>query len=126
FIGREAEANEVVRLVKESRLVTLSGPGRTGKTRLSPEVASRLRDEFAGGVFFVDLSTLTDPSLIPTSIGTALGVREEPDKPVLASLQAFLRDRSILLVLDNIEQLESSAPLVGELLTAAPRLKVIV
>jgi predicted ATPase/class 3 adenylate cyclase len=126
FIGREKEAHDLAALVGQSRLVTLTGPGGTGKTRLSLEVAARLRSQFSGGAFFVDLSTLTDPALIPTSIASALGVREEPDKPVLASLEQHLRDRHLLLVLDNFEQLQAGAALVGQLLAAAAGLNVIV
>jgi predicted ATPase/class 3 adenylate cyclase len=126
FIGRRREADEVVALVDRSRLVTLSGPGGTGKTRLALEVASRLHGQFSGGVFFVDLSLLSDPALIPTSIAAALGVREEPDRSVLASVENHLQDRQLLLVLDNFEQLQSAAPLVGQLLAAATRLTVVV
>ena len=126
FVGRRQEAEAVAALVAQSRLVTLSGPGGTGKTRLAVEVASRLIGQFSGGVFFVDLSPLTDPALIPTSIATALGVREEPGHPVIESLEGHLRDLQLLLVLDNFEQLLAGAPLVGRLLEAAPRLSVIV
>ncbi len=126
FIGRKREVDEVAGLLRQSRLLTLTGPGGTGKTRLALQVASRLRGDFEGGVFFADLSTLTDPALIPTTIASALGVREQPDRPVLASLQAHLRDLRLLLVLDNFEQLQAGAPLIAELLEAAPRLVVLV
>jgi predicted ATPase/class 3 adenylate cyclase len=126
FIGRKQEVVEVARLVRQSRLLTLTGPGGTGKTRLALQVASELRGEFTGGVFFADLSPLTDPALIPTTIAASLGVREQPDRPVLASLQAHLRDLRLLLVLDNFEQLQAGAPLVGQLLEAAPQLVVLV
>jgi predicted ATPase/class 3 adenylate cyclase len=126
FIGRQREAQEVVALARTSRLVTLSGPGGTGKTRLVLEAAARLREHFSDGVFFVDLSSLTDADLIPTSVAAALGVREEPSRPLLASLEDNLRDRQLLLVLDNFEQLMDGAPLVGQLLGSAPRLTVLV
>ena len=126
FIGRRREVQDVAELVGHSRLLTLTGPGGTGKTRLALQVASQLRWEFTGGVFFADLSLLTDPALIPTTIAAALGVREQPDRPLLASLQAHLRDRRLLLVLDNFEQLQAGAPLVAQLLEAAPDLVVLV
>lgn len=126
FIGRLREAEEVAALTRRSRLVTLTGPGGTGKTRLSLQVAGELRPEFSGGSYFVDLSPITDPALIPTTAATALGVREQPDRSVLDSLQAHLRDLTLLLVLDNFEQVEAGAPLVGQLLEAAPRLTVLV
>jgi predicted ATPase/class 3 adenylate cyclase len=125
FIGRKREMQEVADLVRHARLVTLTGPGGTGKTRLALQVASQLRGEFTGGVFFADLSLLTDPALVPTTIASALGVREQPDRPLLASLQAHLRDRRLLLVLDNFEQLQAGAPLVAQLLETAPDLAVL-
>ena len=126
FIGRKREAEEVVELARRARLVTLIGPGGTGKTRLSLQVAEELRPEFSAGTFFVDLSMLTDPALIPTTIAAALRIREQPGQPVLESLQAHLRELQLLLVLDNFEQVQSAAPLVGRLLEAAPKLTVIV
>lgn len=126
FIGRKRETDEVAALVRRSRLLTLTGPGGTGKTRLALQVAALLRSEFAAGAFFVDLSALTDPALIPTTIAAALNVSEQPDRTVLASLQAHLRDLRMLLVLDNFEQLQDGAPLVGQLLEAAPQLVILV
>ena len=126
FIGRKREAEEVAGLARRSRLVTLSGPGGTGKTRLSLQVAAQLRAEFSGGAFFVDLSPISDPALIPTTIAVALGLREQPNHPLLESLQAHLRDLRLLLVLDNFEQVQAGAPLVGRLLEAAPQLSILV
>jgi predicted ATPase/class 3 adenylate cyclase len=126
FIGRRREADEVAALVRRSRLVTLSGPGGTGKTRLALDVATRLGAAFSGGAFFVDLSPLTEAALIPASIAAALGVREEPDRSVLETLRVHLRDLQLLLVLDNFEQLQAGAPFVGQLLEAAPHLIVLV
>lgn len=126
FIGRRREADEVADLVRRSRLVTLVGPGGTGKTRLSLEVAARLRPEFRGGAFFVDLSLISDPTLVPTTIATALGVLEQAGKPLLESLMAHLRNLQLLLVLDNFEQVESAATLVGQLFEAAPQLSLLV
>ena len=126
FIGRQREAEQVAGLALHSRLVTLTGPGGTGKTRLSLQVAAQLRAEFSGGAFFVDLSPISDPALIPTTIAVALGLREQPSQPVLESLQAHLKDLRMLLVLDNFEQVQAGAPLVGRLLEAAPQLSILV
>ena len=125
FVGREREIGEVSELVRHSRLVTLTGPGGTGKTRLSLRVAEELRPEFPGGAFFVDLSPISDPGLIPTTIAQAIGLREDPKQPVAELLEAHLRDLRLLLVLDNFEQLVGGAPLVGRLLAAAPHLTVL-
>jgi predicted ATPase/class 3 adenylate cyclase len=126
FVGRRREAEEVADLVRRSRLVTLTGPGGTGKTRLSLQVATALKDEFSGGAFFVDLSPISDPGLIPTTIASALALPEEPNRPVLESLKAHLRDLRLLLVVDNFEQVQAGAPLIGQLLEAAPQLGIIV
>ena len=100
--------------------MTLLGPGGTGKTRLSLRVAEVLRPRFAGGAFFVDLSTIDDPELIPAAIARALGVREDARRPIRASLETHLADLRLLLVLDNFEQILDGAPLVGDLLRTAP------
>jgi predicted ATPase/class 3 adenylate cyclase len=126
FVGRRREAEEVAELVRHSRLVTLTGPGGTGKTRLSLQVAAQLQAEFSGGTFFVDLSPIGDPALIPTTIAAALRLHEEPNRPVLESLKSHLRDLRLLLVVDNFEQVQSGAPLIGQLLEAAPQLSILV
>ncbi|HEY6056813.1 MAG TPA: adenylate/guanylate cyclase domain-containing protein, partial [Candidatus Limnocylindrales bacterium] len=126
FVGRAREVEEIEALVRRSRLVTLVGPGGTGKTRLSLRVAERLRQEFAAGAFFVDLSPLIDPALIAATIAHALGVREEPSRPLVQSLEGHLRDLRLLLVLDNFEQVTRGAALVGDLMRAAPGLAVLV
>ena len=126
FVGRRREAEEVADLVRRSRLVTLTGPGGTGKTRLSLQVATALKGEFSGGAFFVDLSPITDPGLIPTTIASALGLHDQPNRPVLESLKSHLRDLRMLLVVDNFEQVQTGAPLIGQLLEAAPQLCIIV
>ena len=126
FIGRAREVEEASALVRRSHLVTLTGPGGTGKTRLALVVAERLTAEFPGGAFFVDLSALAEPSLIPTTVAQALGVREEAARPILESLEAHLRDLRVLVVLDNLEQLVKGASVIGQLLQAAPRLAILV
>src|SRR5919199_480705 len=127
FIGREQEV-AVVRacvLRPEMRLLTLTGPGGTGKTRLALQVAADLLDAFPDGVYFVDLAPISDPALVATTIATTLGVRETGG-PLIASLKAYLAAKHLLLLLDNFEQVLAAAPLVADLLTAAPHLKVLV
>src|SRR5262249_22949827 len=107
-------------------LVTLTGPGGTGKTRLGLQVAADLLSAFEHGVFFVELAATTDPDLVPSAIGQALGIHESGAAPLVESLEAFLKERQLLLVLDNFEQVLPAAPLIARLLAAAPRLKVLV
>ena len=125
FVGREREIGEVGELVRHSRLVTLTGPGGTGKTRLSLRVAERLRPEYPGGAFFVELAPISDPGLIPTTIAQAIGLREDPKRPVAELLEAYLRDLQLLLVLDNFEQLVAGATPGGSSPPAAPHLTIL-
>ncbi|MGH2675677.1 MAG: adenylate/guanylate cyclase domain-containing protein, partial [Actinomycetota bacterium] len=105
FVGRQREAHRVTELVRTNRLVTLIGPGGTGKTRLAVEVARRSLDAFPAGSYFVDLSPITDPLLVPDSIASALRfLPERSGRSVLEILQEHLRDREVLLLLDNFEQ----------------------
>jgi predicted ATPase/Tfp pilus assembly protein PilF len=107
-------------------LLTLTGPGGVGKTRLSLEVASSLLDEFEDGVFFVDLSPISAPGLVISTIAQTLEVREGGARPLLETLQDYLHDKRLLLLLDNFEQVMEAAPVVAELLSASPELKVLV
>ncbi len=125
FVGREREVGEVCELVRRSRLVTLTGPGGSGKTRLSLRVAEQLRPEYAGGAFFVELAPISDAGLIPTTIAQAMGLREDPQRPVVELLETHLRDLHLLLVADNFEQVVGGALLVGRLLGTAPHLTVL-
>jgi predicted ATPase/DNA-binding NarL/FixJ family response regulator len=128
FIGREREVDEVLALVRQEsiRLVTLTGPGGVGKTRLALQVASHLADYFEDGIFFVSLASIAEAALVTSAIAAALDVREVSSMPLLRTLQAHLRDKSILLLLDNFEHLITEAPVVADLLLASTRLKVLV
>jgi predicted ATPase/class 3 adenylate cyclase len=128
LLGREREVEAVRRLLLQEtvRLVTLTGPGGTGKTRLGLRVGAELLDDFADGVFFVPLAPIRDPELVGSTIAQTLGVREAEGRPLLEALKADLREKQLLLALDNFEQILEAAPLIAELLAAAPRLKVLV
>jgi predicted ATPase/class 3 adenylate cyclase len=126
FIGREREEEEVRGLLAQARLLTLTGPGGTGKTRLSLEVAADLLPEFADGVFFVALATVPDAALVPSAIAHALGIQEAGERPVLDLLKQHLEPKEMLLILDNFEQIVDAAPIVSDLLTSAPRITVLV
>jgi predicted ATPase/class 3 adenylate cyclase len=125
FVGREREVAEVTDLLAESRLVTLTGPGGTGKTRLALKVATNHIDHFADGVFFADLSPIVDVALVPSVIAQALLVRGEPGRDLVETLADHLRDRHLLLVLDNSEQVIAAGLTVARLLASAPRFTVL-
>jgi predicted ATPase/transcriptional regulator with XRE-family HTH domain len=128
FIGWAAEVERLQRLFQNPnvRLVTIIGPGGAGKTRLSLQVASQLVDNFKHGVFFVALGTIREAHLVETTIAQALGVKESDDLSLTESLTAYLKNRHILLVLDNFEHVLRAAPLISDLLVAARHLKVLV
>jgi excisionase family DNA binding protein len=128
FIGREREIAAVGdRLCRDdARLVTLTGPGGVGKTRLSLRVAEEVADRFAAGVVFVSLAPVPRPDLVLPAVARALGVRESSDHPLAASLVAALRDRRLLLVLDNLEHLLDAATDLVDLLAACPKLTILV
>ena len=109
----------------EVRLLTLTGPGGVGKTRLALRVAGDLTDEFADGVRFVPLAPIGEPELVVPTIARALGLREAGGRPLLESLEAYLSDKRLLLLLDNFEQVAEAAPAVTELLESCPDLKVL-
>ena len=125
FIGREREIEEVRRLLMSSRLLTLTGAGGSGKTRLALEVASGLLDSYPDGIFFVNLAPITDPGLVTSAIANALDVRESAGHPLLDALKSYLQDKQVLLLLDNFEQVLEAAPLVVDLLLSTPYLKVL-
>jgi predicted ATPase/class 3 adenylate cyclase len=125
FVGREREVAEVTSLLAETRLLTLTGPGGTGKTRLALKAAAGQLDRFSDGVFFADLTPIVDPALVPSVIAQALLVREEAGRDLLDTLVDHLRDRHLLLVLDNSEQVIEAGAAIARLLDAAPRLTVL-
>jgi predicted ATPase/Tfp pilus assembly protein PilF len=125
LVGREQELEEMKRLLSATRLLTLSGPGGCGKTRLALQVASELAGQFAEGVFFVALAEINDPALVPSIVAQTIGIREEPTRPVRESLKEYLQERQVLLLLDNFEQVLPAAPQVSELLAYCSRLTVL-
>ena len=127
LVGREREVEEVCGRLKEPgiRLLTLTGPGGTGKTRLALQAAADLLEDFEDGVFFVTLADVNDTALVPDTITRTLGMVESPELPLQDALKEYLSRRELLLLLDNFEQVLEAAPLVGSLLAAAPRLKVL-
>jgi predicted ATPase/class 3 adenylate cyclase len=126
FVGRERELAEAHGLLEGARLLTLTGPGGTGKTRLALQVAADALTEFADGAFFVALGPIRDPGLVLSTIAAALSLQEEPSRSLTETVKAHLADRELLLVLDNFEQVMEASALLSELLAAAPRVKVLV
>ncbi len=128
FVGRREDLAAVQRLLtsEDVRLVTLTGPGGTGKTRLSLQVASQLLDGFPDGAFFVSLAEVSDSTFVIPRIAEVLGVREGSNRPLLGALKDYLQNQRLLLILDNFEHLISAAPVVADLLTAVPQVKVLV
>ncbi len=127
LIGRAEEVAAVQRrlLSDEVALLTLTGPGGAGKTRLALAVAAAVSDQFQGEVSFVSLGSISDPGLVLPTIAQAVGVREAGGQSVLDRLESQLRARQLLLVLDNFEHVVAAAPQVAELLAACSRLKVL-
>jgi predicted ATPase/DNA-binding XRE family transcriptional regulator len=127
LVGRERELARICALSRQSeaRLVTLTGPGGVGKSRLALAVAAELAADFPDGVAWVELAPLRDPSLVVDAIARALGVRESGDLPLAELLALAVAERQLLLVLDNCEHVLSAMPLVGTLLAASPRLQVL-
>ncbi|MGO8947315.1 MAG: ATP-binding protein [Ktedonobacterales bacterium] len=128
LLGREAELAAISALVRQDamRLLTLTGPGGIGKTRLAIQVAAELVEAFDDGVWYVRLSRLVDPALVLPTIAQSLDLKEQASQPIADTLRAHLAEKRLLLVLDNFEQVAAAAPEVAGLLEASPRLHVLV
>jgi predicted ATPase/class 3 adenylate cyclase len=128
LIGRETELGEILARLKagEVRLLTLTGPGGIGKTRLALQAAAELVDGFEAGVYLIDLAPFRDPVSFPIPIAQTLGFRETSDRPLLDELVGQLRDKRMLLLLDNFEQITAAAPQAAKLLQGCPHLKLLV
>jgi predicted ATPase/class 3 adenylate cyclase/DNA-binding CsgD family transcriptional regulator len=126
FVGRDADITKVRDLVAENRLVTLTGAGGVGKTRLAIQIAGQLADEFADGIWYVDLAPITDPDLVPITTARALGLPDQPGRSTMDTITRFVADRQMLVVLDNCEHLlDASAALLMALLGAAAGLTLL-
>jgi non-specific serine/threonine protein kinase len=126
FVGRSRELRDLRALLERARLVTLTGVGGCGKTRLAIQAAHELASEYSDGAWFVDLSPLTDAADVPTACASALGLREQLDSSVHPLLFEYARDKTLLLVLDNCEHLRAAcADLAQDLLRASPRLRIL-
>jgi predicted ATPase/class 3 adenylate cyclase len=128
LLGRESEVAAARALLEQegARIVTLTGPGGTGKTRLGLQVGAELVEAFGDGVWFVPLAAIADSNLVIPAIAQPLGVREIPGEPLLTTLQEYLRNKHALLLLDNFEHVTAAAPAVSALLAACPRLQVLI
>ncbi len=126
FIGRAREITDIAHSLFSARLLTLTGPGGAGKTRLSIEVAYHSLESYPDGLWFVELDAITDPALVAATVASTLGVREQPGRPLAATLAESLGDHQTLLLLDNCEHLvEACTALVNALLRDCPNLHVL-
>ncbi len=126
FVGRRADLDELHRLLQAHRLVTLVGPGGTGKTSLAIEMAGEVANEFVDGAWFVDLAPLSDPALVGPTVARELGLNERADRSLVELLRTYLETREMLLMLDNFEHLLGATETVEDILAVAPGLKVLV
>lgn len=126
FVGRENEMSQIKNLIKKNRLLTLIGSGGTGKTRLTLQSTADMIDEFADGVWLTELENLIEPALLPNLIMQTIGITEIPDHNVKSTLIDFLKDKELLIILDNCEHMiEETAKLAEELLKKCPKLKIL-
>src|SRR5580692_1859095 len=126
FIGRERELAQAKRLLAASYLVTLTGPGGSGKTRLCIALAAEVAGDYPDGVYFVPLAPVRDPGLVPSTIAQSLGLQDARDRPLMDHLVSQLNERQVLLVLDNFEHLLAGAPAVARLLRETSALRILV
>ena len=126
FIGRQAEMKGIREALADNRLVTLTGAGGAGKTRLAVQVAANVATEFADGVWYVDLAPITHPDVVPVTVARTLGLPDQPGQPAMEVLRRFIRDRQMLILLDNCEHLlDASAELIIGVLGACPALTLL-
>ena len=126
FVGRGSEMNEVRQLLADNRLVTLTGAGGAGKTRLAVEIAARIAPEYADGVWYVDLASVTHPAVVRIAVARALGLPDQPGRTTMDTLLRFISDRQMLIVLDNCEHLlDATASVAIDLLGACPALRLL-
>ena len=126
FVGRDAEGTQLRELLAQNRVLTLTGAGGVGKTRLAIQVAAAMAGEFSDGVWYVDLAPITDPDLVAVTVARALGLPDQPGRSTMDTVLRFVRDRQMLVVLDNCEHLlDASAELVVAVLSGAPRLTLL-
>jgi predicted ATPase/DNA-binding XRE family transcriptional regulator len=126
FIGREKEQTEAIHLLRKNRLVTLSGAGGIGKTRLAIQVGYQLLPEYSDGIWFVPLDSLSEPLLVPQTVASVFDIREGADRPVMETLKNVLRRKTLLLILDNCEHLLDACVLLMEsLLSHCPNLRIL-
>jgi predicted ATPase/DNA-binding winged helix-turn-helix (wHTH) protein len=128
LVGREKEINELENLLDKTnvRLLTLTGIGGTGKTRIAQEIARRMLADFADGVFFVALADIKNPEFVASTVAQIFGVKETSEKSLIENLKTYFREKQTFLVVDNFEQVISAANVLGELISAAPHLKILV
>ncbi len=126
FIGRQTEMQDIRESLAANRLVTLTGAGGAGKTRLAVQIAASIATEFADGVWYVDLAPIADPEVVPVTAARALGLPDQPGQPTTDVLRRFIRDREMLILLDNCEHLlDASAELITGLLAGCPALTLL-
>ena len=125
FVGRDRDLAEGLRLLRSTRLLTLTGPGGTGKTRLTLQMAAEASDDFKDGVFFVPLAPITDPALVPSAVLQVIGVQDVSGRSPADVLLEYVASRQLLLVMDNFEQILDAAPYVAEILKAGPQTKIL-
>ncbi|MFZ1321063.1 MAG: tetratricopeptide repeat protein [Ignavibacteria bacterium] len=126
FIGREEEMRQIKNILKEKRLLTLTGPGGTGKTRMSLQIAADIIDDFGNGVWFIELASLIEPELLPNAIMHVLGIKEQPKQKIEDTLTEYLQDKELLIILDNCEHIIIACAIISEkILQNSPKSKII-